>query len=98
WRLENKLFKRKGKIKITFEKHEKYTIIDIFSPDRLGLLYQITKKMNELGLSIYFAKISTKADDVVDSFYILDRNKNKISTSEYELITVELTDTIMEML
>ncbi|MCK9281047.1 MAG: HD domain-containing protein [Melioribacteraceae bacterium] len=98
WRLENKFFKRKGKIKISFEKHEKYTIIDIFSPDRLGLLYHITKKMNELGLSIYFAKISTKADDVVDSFYILDRNNNKISASEYELITVELTDTIMEML
>lgn len=98
WRLENKLFKRKGKIKIVFEKHDKYTIIDVYSPDRLGLLYQITKKMNELGLSIYFAKINTKADDIVDSFYILDRHKKKISPNEYELITHELTLTIEEML
>jgi len=98
WRIENKLFKRKGKIKIAFEKHDKYTIIDIFSPDRLGLLYQITKKMNELGLSIYFAKISTKSDDVVDSFYILDRNRKKISPDVYQLITHELTQTIEEML
>ena len=98
WRLENKLFKRKGKIKIVFEKHDKYTIIDVYSPDRLGLLYQITKKMNELGLSIYFAKINTKADDIVDSFYILDRYKKKISPNEYELITHELTLTIEEML
>jgi [protein-PII] uridylyltransferase len=98
WRIENKLFKRKGKIKIAFEKHDKYTIIDIFSPDRLGLLYQVTKKMNELGLSIYFAKISTKADDVVDSFYILDRNRKKISTDVNQLITHELTQTIEEML
>ncbi|MFA5806323.1 MAG: HD domain-containing protein [Melioribacteraceae bacterium] len=98
WRIENKLFKRKGKINIVFEKHDKYTIIDIFSPDRLGLLYQITKKMNELGLSIYFAKISTKADDVVDSFYILDRNRKKISPDVYQLITHELTQTIEEML
>lgn len=98
WRLENKLFKRKGKIKIAFEKHDKYTIIDVYSPDRLGLLYQITKKMNELGLSIYFAKISTKADDIVDSFYILDRNRRKISTDVHELITHELTETIEEML
>ncbi len=97
-RLESKLFKRKGKIKIAFEKHDKYTIIDIFSPDRLGLLFQVTKKMNELGLSIYFAKISTKADDVVDSFYILDRNRKKISPDVYELITHELTQTIEEML
>lgn len=98
WRIENKLFKRKGKIKIVYEKHDKYTIIDVYSPDRLGLLYQITKKMNELGLSIYFAKISTKADDVVDSFYILDRNRKKISVDSYELITHELTETIEEML
>jgi len=98
WRVENKFFKRKGKIKIAFEKHDKYTIIDIISPDRLGLLFQVTRKMNELGLSIYFAKISTKADDVVDSFYILDRNRKKVLPDVYELITHELTETIEEML
>jgi len=98
WRIENKLFKRKGEVKITFEKHDRFTIIDIFSPDRLGLLYQITKKMNELGLSIYFAKINTKADDIVDSFYVLDRNKKKVSINSYELIKYELTKTIEEML
>ncbi len=98
WRIENKLFKRKGKIKIEFEKHNKYTIIDVYSPDRLGLLYQVTKKMNELGISIYFAKIATKADDVVDAFYVLDRNRKKISPNDYQLITLELTQTIEEML
>ncbi|MBX3007281.1 MAG: HD domain-containing protein [Melioribacteraceae bacterium] len=98
WRLENKLFKRKGKIKIVFEKHEKYTIIDVYSPDRLGLLYQVTKKMHDVGLTIYFAKINTKADDVVDSFYTLDRNGKKISRNDFQLITHELTQTIEEML
>lgn len=98
WRIENKFFKRKGRIKVAFEKHDKYTIIDVFSPDRLGLLYQITREMNELGLSIYFAKIATQGDDVVDSFYVLDRNRRKVSSDEYELITLELTETIKELL
>jgi len=98
WRIENKFFKRKGRIKIAFEKHDKYTIIDVFSPDRLGLLYEITREMNELGLSIYFAKIATQGDDVVDSFYVLDRNRKKVSINEYELITYELTETIKELL
>lgn len=98
WRIENKFFRRKGKIRIAFEKHDKYTIIDVYSPDRLGLLYQITKKMNELGLSIYFAKIATQGDDVVDAFYVLDRNRKKVSANEHELITVELTETIKELL
>lgn len=98
WRIENKFFKRSGKIKITFENHEKYTIIDVFSPDRLGFLYQVTKKMNELGLIIYFAKISTKGDDIVDSFYVLDRNGKKVSQNDYELIITELTNTINQLL
>ncbi|MBU2492068.1 MAG: HD domain-containing protein [Bacteroidetes bacterium] len=98
WRIEKKLFKKKPNIKIIFEKHEKYTIIDVYSPDRLGLLYRITKKMNELGLSIYFAKIATKSDDVVDAFYTLDRNGHKVSSHDYDLIKLELTNTIEEMM
>ncbi|MBN1302213.1 MAG: HD domain-containing protein [Melioribacteraceae bacterium] len=97
-RLENKIFKRKEKLKIEFEDHDKYTIIDVYSPDRVGLLYQITKKMYELGLSIFFAKIATKSDDVVDAFYVLDRKGKKISENEFALVSHELTQTIEEML
>ncbi len=98
WRIESKFFKRVGKIKIAFDKHEKYTIIDVFSPDRLGFLYQVTTKMSELGLIIYFAKISTKGDDIVDSFYVLDRQGKKISQNDYDFIKTELTETISQML
>ncbi len=98
WRIENKFFKRSGKVKVIFEKQEKYTIIDIYSPDRLGFLYQVTSKMNELGLVIYFAKISTRGDDIVDSFYVLDRTGKKISINDYQFIKSELTKTISQML
>ena len=98
WRIESKFFKRTGKIKVVFENHEKYTIIDVFSPDRLGFLYQVTSKMNELGLSIYFAKISTQGDDIVDSFYVLERSGKKVSANDYELIKTELIDTITQLL
>lgn len=98
WRIESKLFKRTGQVKIIFEKHEKYTIIDVFSPDRLGFLFQVTSKMNELGLNVYFAKISTKGDDIVDSFYVLDRNKKKISSNDQEFIISEITEAITQIL
>lgn len=97
-RLENKLFRKKEKIKIRFEEHDKYTIIDVSAPDRLGLLYQITKSMTDVGLNIYFAKISTKGDDVIDSFYTLDRNLKKILPHDYEMIRIALTEAIEEML
>lgn len=98
WRLEDKLFNRTGNVKIVFERHDKYTIVDVFSPDRLGLLYQVTKTIADLGLSIYFAKISTKGDDVVDSFYVLTRQGKKVSPNNFELIKKELSETIEQML
>ncbi|MEJ2194278.1 MAG: [protein-PII] uridylyltransferase [Ignavibacteriaceae bacterium] len=98
WRIENKLFKRSGNVKIILEKHEKYSIIDVHSPDRLGFLFQVTSKMNELGLNIYFAKISTKGDDIVDSFYVLDRNKKKISPNDQEFVISELKEAISQIL
>ncbi len=98
WRIETRLFKRSVKVKVEFENHEKYTIIDIFSPDRLGFLYQVTARMNQLGLGIYFAKISTRGDDIVDSFYVLNASGKKISPSDYDLIRTELTETISQIL
>jgi len=97
WRIEKKLFKRSGQIQIDFEKHDKYTILDIFSPDRLGFLFQVTNKMNELGLIIYFAKISTRGDDIVDSFYVLNREGKKVSFNDYDFVKSELINSIEEI-
>lgn len=98
WRIESKFFNRSGKVKINFENHERYTIVDVFSPDRLGFLYHLSRKMNELGLMIYFAKISTKGDDIVDSFYVLDRNGKKISESDLDYINAALLETIKKII
>ncbi len=98
WRIENKFFKRPGKVKIKFEEQEKFTIIDVFSPDRLGFLYHVTNKLNELGLSIYFAKIGTRGDDIIDAFYVLDSQQKKVSKNFYPFIESELTEAINQIL
>lgn len=97
-RLEQKLFGRTGQVNVSFDNHERYTIIDVFSPDRLGFLYHITRKMSELGLIIHFAKISTKGDDIVDSFYVLNQKGKKISQSDFAFIQSELISTIEQIL
>lgn len=97
-RLEKKFFSRESEIKISFVEHDKYTIIDVSSPDRLGFLYHLTKEMSELGLMIYFAKISTKGDDIIDAFYVLNRFGNKISPVDYDLIRTKLSDSINQIL
>lgn len=47
-----------------------YTIIDIVSPDRVGLLYTIGKCLSDCGLDIHFAKINTKLNLAIDIFYV----------------------------
>lgn len=98
WRIENRFFKKPGKVKIKFEEKEKFTIIDIFSPDRLGFLYLVTNKLTDLGLNIQFAKISTAGDEIIDAFYVLNRENKKVSENYYSFIESELTTAIEQIL
>ncbi|MBN1854767.1 MAG: [protein-PII] uridylyltransferase, partial [Pirellulales bacterium] len=59
-----------------------FTIIDIFTHDRTGLLYAITCRLFELGLSVGRAKIGTFLDQVVDVFYVTDQQDRKIENEE----------------
>ena len=56
-----------------------HTVIDIFAHDKIGLLYRITRTLADLGLYIHVAKISTKVDQVADTFYVKDIFGQKIS-------------------
>ena len=44
----------------------------------LGLLHTITRALSKCNVVIYSAKISTKEDGLIDSFYVLDNMKKKI--------------------
>ena len=57
---------------------DRYTILDIFATDRMGLLYTISRTLFELGLSVSLAKIGTYLDQVVDVFYVADEQGKKI--------------------
>jgi [protein-PII] uridylyltransferase len=67
------------RIMIDNESSDAATVIDVITYDRAGLLYDITKTIKNLGLSIEYAKISTKVDQVVDAFYVVDMNRKKIT-------------------
>ena len=48
------------RIAIDNEVSETFTVIDIHTEDRIGLLYRISSTLSSLGLYIHVAKISTK--------------------------------------
>ena len=55
-----------------------YTVIDIHTQNRLGLLYSITSTLSKLGLYIHIAKVTTKGDEAADIFYVKDIFGQKI--------------------
>jgi [protein-PII] uridylyltransferase len=67
------------RVEIDNEISEDYTVIDIFTHDKVGLLYRITSTITELGLYIDVSKISTKVDQVADVFYVKDIFRQKIT-------------------
>jgi len=65
-------------VRIDNNTSEKFTIVDVFTFDRVGLLYTIAKTLYELELSIGVARIGTYIDQVVDVFYVTDWAGQKI--------------------
>jgi len=72
-----------------------YTIIEVFTYDFPGLLFNISDALFRSGLNIWVAKIATKADQVVDVFYVWDLNGQKIDEPDQ---VAEIKAAILERL
>ena len=57
------------------------TVVEVHAPDRVGLLWAITKVIAEHRLDIRHARISTLGDNVVDVFYVCSENGGKLTDS-----------------
>ncbi|MEW6303136.1 MAG: [protein-PII] uridylyltransferase [Verrucomicrobiota bacterium] len=60
------------------------TVIDLETEDRIGLLYVISQAIAELDLDISLAKVSTERGAAIDSFYVCERNGNKLLAPEQQ--------------
>jgi [protein-PII] uridylyltransferase len=72
-----------------------FTIIEVFTYDFPGLLFSISDALFQCGLNIWVAKIATKADQVVDVFYVWDLNGQKIDEPDQ---VAEIKAAILERL
>jgi [protein-PII] uridylyltransferase len=60
----------------------RHTIVEVYTFDRRGLLYAIAQRIHDLGLTIHMARIATYLDQVVDVFYVTDRQGHKAIGAE----------------
>ena len=61
-----------------------YTVVDVFTRDRVGLLHEIARTLHQLDLSIALSKVNTEGQSVADVFYVSDEHGNKIH--DYDLL------------
>ncbi len=59
-----------------------YTVIEVYTWDRPGILHAITRTLFQLELTIQLAKISTPGAQVADVFYVTDLSGNKLLDTE----------------
>jgi [protein-PII] uridylyltransferase len=73
-----------GSVKITLDNHlsDDYTVLEVKCPDRLGLLYLVTKTLAGFGLDIATARIATEIDHAVDTFYVHDGEGRKVEDAD----------------
>jgi [protein-PII] uridylyltransferase len=58
---------------------DRYTVIDIRTQDRLGLLYVIASTLSRLEIDTVLAKITTETDQVMDVFYVTEKDGRKVT-------------------
>jgi [protein-PII] uridylyltransferase len=80
------------KITIDNKAHPAYTLVQVQTPDRLGLLYDVLSCLGRAGVYIALSRISTEKGAAIDTFYVADaatRNKiidaQRIATLQEEL-------------
>jgi [protein-PII] uridylyltransferase len=71
-----------NEVRIDTQLSDDCAIVEVFTIDRRGLLFSLARALHDLGLIIRFAKIGTYLDQVVDVFYVTERDDSKPLAAE----------------
>jgi [protein-PII] uridylyltransferase len=69
-------------ISVDNDASSQYTVVDVFTKDRVGLLHEIARTLHELDLSIAVSKVNTEGQSVADVFYVADEHGQKVRDPE----------------
>ncbi|MFZ0132123.1 MAG: [protein-PII] uridylyltransferase [Desulfobacterales bacterium] len=90
------LLDRPNRVEVDNHSSSFFTIIEVFTYDYPGLLFNITDAIFACRLDIWVAKIATKVDQVVDVFYVRDFDGQKVDVPEQvEAIKKTISDRLL---
>jgi len=90
-----KSFTMKTKVSLHNDSETQTTVLQVTTPDRPGLLAQLTHIFSRFELIVYNAKISTLGERVEDTFYLRDKDNRPLTD---ESINDQIKQTIRQEL
>jgi [protein-PII] uridylyltransferase len=69
-------------VRVDNEASDFSTVIEVGAPDRMGLLYDITRAFSSVDLDVHLAKVATFDGRVVDAFYVRDGFGRKVTDAD----------------
>ncbi|SMC27743.1 UTP--GlnB (protein PII) uridylyltransferase, GlnD [Desulfacinum hydrothermale DSM 13146] len=89
--------RKKDRVVLDESASDFYTVIEVYTWDRPGVLHAVTRTLFELGITIQLAKISTPGAQVVDVFYVTNLEGEKILDPErHQEIEARLLDCLVQ--
>jgi [protein-PII] uridylyltransferase len=70
------------KVRLDQEASDFFTVVEVEAPDRLGLLFDLTRALSDREIDVHAANVATYGSRVVDVFYVTDRDELKVTSSE----------------
>jgi [protein-PII] uridylyltransferase len=64
---------------ITNEATNLYTLVEVQTPDRLGLLYDLLRAFGKLGINIILSRVATEMGAAIDSFYVTNQAGERVT-------------------
>ena len=84
-----------AKVVIDNNSSDTYSVIEVYAPDQPGQLYHIAQAMADFGLNIHKAYIATESTQLIDVFYVLDSQGQKLVDDDFSR---EITQGILHSL
>jgi [protein-PII] uridylyltransferase len=72
-----------------------FTIIEVFADDSPGRLFGITDALYRCQLDVWVAKIATRADQIVDVFYVRDFDGQKVDAAAQVAVIETAIETVL---
>jgi len=74
-----------------------FTVVDVYTQDRPGVLYTITRTLSALGLDIHLSKVATEAERVADVFYLREHAGAKLDAARAGEVQRALHEALAEL-